>query len=701
MLASASTSFPAFPACSQCQGPFRREEDEGTLRKCLNPLTGDLFYKYTCSRCSLTGEATFERLPLSWINVIRLVLFHLHQTDRQRVGFFRWKEDICQLIEERWETLLPLKSKTASWMNSVSSVLSANSSIFISGFEKLKQPGWWALRTVQPPRPPAYAGDGNGTGEGRRRKRRADEFEELPTTGPSNEEEKRAELSIPRPASAHTPLLATQLRSPLSADTAQTLLLAKHYVDRIPNVSALLPLEQEATPTTVRAAQEIKRKLVERLLRVDSKLLQEALVNAPPSGRFEGAPMSANTNISFAAVASLARPLSTPPMASVALSPLTNGSISSAHPVLAPQRSVAPSTLQGTNDSKEVRGSKIGGLPTRKELKRLQKMARPANYVRASPHENELLEMSLRVINSDSTLSRFKRKLIMRRAKRRAGLAIFDLDQIIYRYLKSSEPLLLQESEHEEGCSEATLLPTVETKGETRTYYDVPYVRDPTLSFKAKLLGVANVKGYPFDRISPFSGLRLPAYIHRESGIRPLKLRLFDEMREKGYLKEDEGNNANELDLSNTIDFIHVRKEFIPQVNRLLRKFFWPSIDMAESLDYPDYGVVVLYRKLVIGCAFMTPDSYVTYLLIHPEWADAGLGSILLHLLITRASPSHLDITLHVSATNPAMLLYQKFGFKPEEYIVNFYDKYYRDDEDTVGQMALHSKNAFLIRLRR
>jgi ribosomal protein S18 acetylase RimI-like enzyme len=34
------------------------------------------------------------------------------------------------------------------------------------------------------------------------------------------------------------------------------------------------------------------------------------------------------------------------------------------------------------------------------------------------------------------------------------------------------------------------------------------------------------------------------------------------------------------------------------------------------------------------------------------------------------------DITLHVSANNPAVLLYQKFGFKVEEHIHNFYDKY-------------------------
>lgn len=52
------------------------------------------------------------------------------------------------------------------------------------------------------------------------------------------------------------------------------------------------------------------------------------------------------------------------------------------------------------------------------------------------------------------------------------------------------------------------------------------------------------------------------------------------------------------------------------------------------------------------------------------------------------------DVTLHVSASNPAMLLYQKFGFKTEEYILDFYDKYYPLD-------SKECKHAFFLRLRR
>ena len=52
------------------------------------------------------------------------------------------------------------------------------------------------------------------------------------------------------------------------------------------------------------------------------------------------------------------------------------------------------------------------------------------------------------------------------------------------------------------------------------------------------------------------------------------------------------------------------------------------------------------------------------------------------------------DVLLHVSATNTAMLLYQKFGFKAQELILNFYYKYFPFD-------CKDSTHAFLMRLRR
>lgn len=52
------------------------------------------------------------------------------------------------------------------------------------------------------------------------------------------------------------------------------------------------------------------------------------------------------------------------------------------------------------------------------------------------------------------------------------------------------------------------------------------------------------------------------------------------------------------------------------------------------------------------------------------------------------------DVALHVSATNPALILYQRFGFKVEEFLSNFYDKYHPEDSP-------ECKHAMFMRLSR
>lgn len=64
---------------------------------------------------------------------------------------------------------------------------------------------------------------------------------------------------------------------------------------------------------------------------------------------------------------------------------------------------------------------------------------------------------------------------------------------------------------------------------------------------------------------------------------------------------------------------------------------------------------------------------------------------MLYHLIMLNP---HRDITLHVAANNPAMLLYNRFGFKAEEFIAGFY-------EDYLDSQSRASMNAFRLRLRR
>lgn len=55
---------------------------------------------------------------------------------------------------------------------------------------------------------------------------------------------------------------------------------------------------------------------------------------------------------------------------------------------------------------------------------------------------------------------------------------------------------------------------------------------------------------------------------------------------------------------------------------------------VSEHLLYPDNSVVVLYKRLVIGCGFITPQGYISYILAHPEWKGAGITTFILYNLI-------------------------------------------------------------------
>ena len=93
----------------------------------------------------------------------------------------------------------------------------------------------------------------------------------------------------------------------------------------------------------------------------------------------------------------------------------------------------------------------------------------------------------------------------------------------------------------------------------------------------------------------------------------------------------------------------------------------------------------------------MVPDvkyneAYISFVLVHPEWRRGGIGTYMIYHLIQTCLGK--DVTLHVSVTNPAILMYQKFGFKPEEFIRDFYNRYLPDDSP-------QCRHAFFLRLRR
>ncbi|KAF7309449.1 Cytoplasmic protein [Mycena indigotica] len=131
------------------------------------------------------------------------------------------------------------------------------------------------------------------------------------------------------------------------------------------------------------------------------------------------------------------------------------------------------------------------------------------------------------------------------------------------------------------------------------------------------------------------------------------------------------------------------------QVHNLLERAFWSGIDVRDSLDYSPERctIVATYGRLVVGVAIMSSprETYITYLTVRAGWDNAHIATTMLYHLIT-LNP-HQDITLHVSAKNSAMLLYNRFGFKAEGFIAGFYETY-------LDPQSRASKNAFRLRLR-
>ncbi|KAJ6485628.1 hypothetical protein C8R45DRAFT_1053690 [Mycena sanguinolenta] len=141
----------------------------------------------------------------------------------------------------------------------------------------------------------------------------------------------------------------------------------------------------------------------------------------------------------------------------------------------------------------------------------------------------------------------------------------------------------------------------------------------------------------------------------------------------------------------------------LDQVHDLLGRAFWSGIDVSDSLEYSPERctIIAAYNRLVVGVAIISSprETYITYLAVRAGWENAQIATCakifssktMLYHLIT--SNPHQDITLHVSANNSAMLLYNRFGFKAEEFVTGFYEAY-------LDPQSRASKNAFRLRLR-
>lgn len=144
------------------------------------------------------------------------------------------------------------------------------------------------------------------------------------------------------------------------------------------------------------------------------------------------------------------------------------------------------------------------------------------------------------------------------------------------------------------------------------------------------------------------------------------------------------------------IRYVSLQLSHLQQVHELLARVFWDGINVSDLLQSsPERcSVIAMYGKTVIGAALLSSpqETYITYLAVRAGWHNCQIATTMLYHLIM-LNP-HRDITLHVAANNPAMLLYNRFGFKAEEFITGFY-------EDYLDSQSRASMNAFRLRLRR
>lgn len=300
---------------------------------------------------------------------------------------------------------------------------------------------------------------------------------------------------------------------------------------------------------------------------------------------------------------------------------------------------------------------------------------------------------------------RLRRKLYIRRLKLAQNLSLFDLDARAVESLLGSNdyqeileplarslkpPMPMVPPNPTSTLTPASVLAAAAAVGVRREAVNVGLPR--RFSFAERLAGRGGDASDSLTHAevslmrSSYTDRKLKPFIRRDFECRAPRLALLRSipLAAKG---------AGERDATIfPIDYCYFRPEHLAEVNHMLSTFFWPGIEMSEALEHPEFTVVVCYRRLVIGCAFMTPGAYISYVLVHPHWRGGGIGRFMIYHLLQTISTK--DVTLHVSATNPALLLYQEFGFKAEQFIVNFYDNYYPDGSE-------ECKNALFLRRRR
>lgn len=527
----------------------------------------DNYYDFLCESCGPGRQEKFTRKKLTWLQVVKLTLYNLGQTNPGKQGYYR-KEDICGFIESHWNEFYgETKKAPVLWRNTVCNLLSSGQPTkFLNGYGAFEEMGWWRL--ADPITPP--------------------EFNPRTENVKQSKSKRYSSSSTPKPKKICNNVQTAGSESPCSINQ-------------------------------------------------DCETIGELDLDSPEHHNLDN----------FEAIST-------------------------------------------ERVSKHINF----GMPVNNLRNNFMSLREQAQYLKV------LADLPLSSIKSTS-VRRLQRKLKLRQLKKNLGVKPFCFDELTTLYMLKERG----------SSSKKTVSPNIEPCDETGEesaslssdlYHRIfdqllnkslkpSAVDDKQSSYQCIL--VQQTEESSTSAVSAYTQRILKPYIRRDFKMKPRKLQVLEDILRN---ISPDGATSKKCD-SFPIDFSYVRPTHLPSINALCNEFFWPGIDLSESLQYPDFSIVSMYKKLVVGFGFLVPDvafneNYISFLFVHPDWQGAGIGKFMLYHLIQTCLGK--DITLHVSASNAAMLLYQKFGFKPEKFDSNFYEKYLSIDSNM-------SPHAFFMRLRR
>ncbi|MCI4393315.1 hypothetical protein PGIGA_G00156070 [Pangasianodon gigas] len=627
-------------------------------------------------------------MRLTWQQVVMLAMYNLSLEGTGRQGYFRWKEDICAFISRHWTFLLGSRKKTSTWWSTVAGCLSVGSPTFFrSGAQEFGEPGWWKL--VQN-RPPTLRPEGDKT---------------------SSSSLKAKATSKPPP----DPTITVEgLRKRGGRSAVESAMRLKEKRSRTQEAKEIRRAQREAA-SSVPLRPTGRSFTLERGEVVDFASLSSSDRTSPspsPSPDFSapGTPASHSATPSLLSEADLV-PDAMPPQALFHDDEELDGdsAIDPGIEYAPPPRGTTAAVFarkkqelikQEPESEDDAEDGRDEGRKEKGERRKDKGEVGPAPAPRYAPlslYEERMLlrrlEACPQALAVTPQANRLRRKLLVRQAKRERGLPLLDVDQAVSAALSlvggvygAQVSTISETGKYRMNSQDLRILDRFQVTSSSRKGF-----YQSNVSFWHRLMGSDACMDQEIK--SPYTSRTLKPYIRRDYETRPLKMSLLAEIR--AYPHRNDPSWVPEPE--SPIDYCYVRPNHIPSVNSMCHDMFWPGVDLSECLQYPDFSVVVLYKKVVIGFGFMVPDvkyneAYISFLLVHPEWRRAGIATFMIYHLIQTCMGK--DVTLHVSASNPAMLLYQKFGFKAEEYILDFYDKYYPVD-------SKECRHAFFLRLRR